>query len=49
MLVTFSTCDLFNGADVEFNINLVSGPEYTTTPEKKEKKTWKYIQLNLNG
>ena len=32
MLVTFSTFDLFKGAVVEFSINLVSGPEYTTTP-----------------
>lgn len=26
LLVTFSTCDLFNGADVEFNISLLSWP-----------------------
>ena len=32
MLVTFSTFDLFKGAVVELSINLVSGPEYTTTP-----------------
>ena len=35
MLVTFSTFDLFKGAVVEFSINLVSGPEYTTTPENQ--------------
>ena len=32
VFVTLSTLDLLSGADVEFNISLLSGPVYITMP-----------------